>query len=256
MGVEFGTNNPEIQDKELQRANEERVEQNIEDHHKNSEILNSINTIDTEGERKQIDKRDDVNSSMEGDSKLQQAKSIEEEKTLEPMANVENDKSEQSPLQNNRDISYDNGEVGLSDKDKEKIKEETGWSNDIVDAARSLEEAEIYKKADLKEVEINGKKCLIRSDIDMEQKDELGRTNKERMENGNAPLNECGETIELHHIGQKQESPLAELTSQEHRGKGNDVILHDKQKESEIDRVAFAKERKQHWASRAEYEQS
>ena len=82
----------------------------------------------------------------------------------------------------------------------------------------------------MKEEDINGKKCLIRSDIDMEQKDEFGRTNKERMENGNAPLTESGETVELHHIGQKQDSPLAELTTQEHRGKGNDTILHDKQR--------------------------
>lgn len=37
-------------------------------------------------------------------------------------------------------------------------------------------------------------------------------------------------------------SPLAELTTQEHRGKGNDTILHDKQKETEIDRGEFAKE--------------
>lgn len=150
------------------------------------------------------------------------------------------------------DDSPENVEYGLTVAEKEKLKEETGWSDEIVDSTRSVEEAEIYKNADLKEEDINGKKCLIRSDIDMEQKDEFGRTNKERMENGNAPLTDSGETIELHHIGQKQDSPLAELTTQEHRGKGNDTILHDKQKETEIDRGEFAKERKQHWESRAE----
>lgn len=150
------------------------------------------------------------------------------------------------------DDSPENVEEGLTEAEKEKLKEETGWSEEIVDSTRSVEEAEIYKNADLKEEDINGKKCLIRSDIDMEQKDEFGRTNKERMENGNAPLTESGETVELHHIGQKQDSPLAELTTQEHRGKGNDTILHDKQKETEIDRGEFAKERKQHWESRAE----
>lgn len=148
--------------------------------------------------------------------------------------------------------SPENVEEGLTEAEKEKLKEETGWSDEIVDSTRSAEEAEIYKNADLKEEDINGKKCLIRNDIDMEQKDEFGRTNKERMENGNAPLTESGETVELHHIGQKQDSPLAELTTQEHRGKGNDTILHDKQKETEIDRDEFAKERKQHWGSRAE----
>lgn len=150
------------------------------------------------------------------------------------------------------DDSPENVEEGLTEAEKEKLKEETGWSDETVDSTRSVEEAEIYINADLKEEDINGKKCLIRSDIDMEQKDEFGRTNKERMENGNAPLTESGETVELHHIGQKQDSPLAELTTQEHRGKGNDTILHDKQKETEIDRCEFAKERKQHWESRAE----
>lgn len=148
--------------------------------------------------------------------------------------------------------SPENIKDGLTEPEKERLKEETGWSDEIVDSTRSVEEAEIYKSADLKEDEINGKRCLIRSNIDMEQKDEFGRTNKERMENGNAPLTRSGETVELHHIGQKQDSPLAELTTQEHRGKGNDTILHDKQKETEIDRGEFAKERKQHWESRAE----
>lgn len=139
----------------------------------------------------------------------------------------------------------------LTDEQKQQIKEETDWSEEIVDAIGSWEEYEVYKKAGLVEAEINGKKCLIRSDIDMNQKDEFGRTNKERMEQGLAPIAKNGETIELHHIGQKPDSPLAELTTSEHRGKGNDSILHDKSKESEIDRVAFQKEKEGHWETRA-----
>lgn len=135
---------------------------------------------------------------------------------------------------------------------KAELKEETGWSDELIDSARSLEETEVYKNANLKETEINGKKCLIREDIDMSQKDEFGRTNLERIQNGNAPLTKEGQPIELHHIGQKQESPLAELTMQEHRGKGNDTILHDKQKDTEIDRNEFAKERRDHWKSRGD----
>lgn len=116
----------------------------------------------------------------------------------------------------------------------------------------SMEEAEIYMKAGLQEVEINGKKCLIRSDIDMDQKDEDGISNRERMERGRPPITKDGDEVELHHIGQKPDSPLAELTTQEHRGTGNDTILHDKNKESEINRGEFAKERKEHWKSRSE----
>ena len=139
----------------------------------------------------------------------------------------------------------------LSFEEKAKIKIETGWSNDFIIAIGSMKEYEIYKKAGLVEAEIDGKKCLIRSDIDMTQKDEFGKTNMERMAEGKSPIAQNGETVELHHIGQKADSPLAELTTQEHRGRGNDTILHDKQKESEIDRISFSKERESHWIARA-----
>ena len=56
--------------------------------------------------------------------------------------------------------------------------------------------------------------------------------------------------IELHHVGQGMDSPLAELESSEH--KTNDRILHDKTVDSEIDRGQFQKERVQHWKARAE----
>ena len=140
---------------------------------------------------------------------------------------------------------------GLTEEKKNDIKKRTGWSDEIINSIGSMREAEIYIKAGLKEAEINGKKCLIRSDIDMDQKDEDGITNRERMERGLPPITKNGEKVELHHIGQKPDSPLAELTTEEHRGAGNDTILHDKQKESEIDRNEFAKERKEHWKNRA-----
>lgn len=72
------------------------------------------------------------------------------------------------------------------------------------------------------------------------------------MEKGKPPLDKDGNPIELHHIGQKSDSPLAELTRDEHRGKGNDSILHDKTQDTEIDRKEFAKEKAEYWKSRAE----
>ena len=141
---------------------------------------------------------------------------------------------------------------GLTDEERVKIKIETGWSDEIIDAIGSWEEYEIYKNAGLVEAEIGGKKCLIRSDIDWNQKDELGRTNKERVEQGLSPINKDGKKIELHHIGQHADSPLAELTQEEHRGRGNDSVLHDKTKETEIDRQAFAEERSRHWEARSQ----
>lgn len=144
------------------------------------------------------------------------------------------------------------GKEGLTEEQKAKIKEQTGWSDEVIDAIGSWEEAEIYMEAGLKEVEINGRKCLVKDNIDLDQKDEDGITNRERMERGRPPIDKDGNEIELHHVGQKADGPLAELTTEEHRGAGNDGVLHDKTKESEIDRNEFAKERREHWQERVE----
>lgn len=139
----------------------------------------------------------------------------------------------------------------LTVEEKDELQKETNWSDSIVNAIDSVDEAQVYKDAGLKEAEIDGKVCLVREDIDLSLQDEYGRTNLDRMSEGLAPIREDGSKIELHHIGQKSDSPLAELTMQEHRGKGNDAILHDKTKESEIDRSVFDGERQAHWEARA-----
>lgn len=149
----------------------------------------------------------------------------------------------------------------LTNEEKQKIKDETGWSDGIVDYIRSIKEYEIYKNAGLKEMEINGKRCLLRNDINLEQKNiikdknfqEKEITNKELMTKGNAPLDKNGRPIELHHIGQHANSPFAELTRNEHGGKGNYSILHDNTQKSEIDRIIqFKNEKREHWKTRSE----
>lgn len=186
-------------------------------------------------------------------SKLDEIKNLTPEQLRERMEqNLEQAKDN---LETNSEGTNDSNEAakdGLTDEEKAKIKEETGWSDEIIDAIGSWKEYEIYKNAGLVEAEIGGKKCLVRNDIDWDQKDAMGRTNRERAEQGLSPINKDGKVIELHHIGQHADSPLAELTQEEHRGKGNDTILHDKTKESEIDRQAFAGERSEHWAARAQ----
>lgn len=187
-------------------------------------------------------------------AKIDDIKNLTPEQLLEKMRqNLES----AGNLKETNDGKEDQGESeeginkGLTDEEKAKIKEETGWSDEIIDAIGSWKEYEIYKDAGLVEAEIGGKKCLIRTDIDWEQKDAMGRTNRERAEQGLSPINKDGKVIELHHIGQHPDSPLAELTQEEHRGKGNDTVLHDKTKVSEIDRQVFAEERGSHWAERA-----
>jgi len=136
----------------------------------------------------------------------------------------------------------------------ESILPETGWSSDITDSINSLQEIDIYKEANLQEVEINDRKCLIRSDINWEHTDSMGRTNTQRAETGLSPIGKDGDIIELHHIGQKNDAPLAELTTNEHRGKDNYSILHDTRKESEINRFEFTNERSEHWKYRVKGE--
>lgn len=139
----------------------------------------------------------------------------------------------------------------LSDESKE-VLAENGYSDDVIEAIGSEEEAQIYIDAELECMEVNGKDALVRTDIDLDAKDDFGKTNLERMENGKPPLDKNGKPIELHHIGQAADAPLAELTKSEHMSNGNDSVLHDKSKESEIDRTSFQKERAEHWKARAE----
>ena len=158
----------------------------------------------------------------------------------------------------------------LTDEDRARIKEEAGWSDEIVDNIQNMEQYEILKNANLIEVEINGRKCLIRTDIDLDKEWDTGKfddegnpiyeTNRERMEDGKPPLDENGKPIELHHLGQKADSPLVELTVEEHRtgersdGTKNQSLWHDNAKETEVhgEGNSWTQERESHWETRAE----
>lgn len=150
---------------------------------------------------------------------------------------------------------------GLTDEEKAKIKEETGWSDEIIDNIANMKQYEVLKNAGLKEVEINGRKCLIKENIDLDYADEDGVTNRERMARGLAPLDsKTGKPLELHHLGQKADSPLVELTEEEHRtgeyedGKKNQSLWHDNTKETEVHGEGnnWDQERKAHWKERIE----
>ena len=123
--------------------------------------------------------------------------------------------------------------------------------SNMKEADRKLCEEKIYKEANVKQECVNDRECYIKTDIDYSQKDDFGKTNLERMKEGKCPISTDGQKIELHHKGQKMDAPLIELTTKEHRGHGNDTILHDKEKESEIDRNKFNTEKSNHWKARA-----
>lgn len=150
---------------------------------------------------------------------------------------------------------------GLTEEEKAKIKEETGWSDEIIDNIQNMKQYEILKNAGLVEVEINGRKCLIKENIDLDYTDEDGVSNRDRIARGLAPLDsKIGKPIELHHLGQKADSPLVELTEEEHRtgeyedGKKNQSLWHDNTKETEVhgEGNSWDQERKTHWKARSE----
>jgi hypothetical protein len=187
-------------------------------------------------------------------SPLQDSMETIENTSLESLKAQNSTQPETDDIEQNEvepEDTVNNESEGMTDEEKKRLKDETDWSDKTIDAISTKKEAEIYKNAGLQEVEINGKNVLVRSDIDWEQKDSMGRTNKERAEAGLSPINKDGDIIELHHIGQKNDGQLAELTPGEHRGKENYSVLHDTQKESAIDRVVFNSERNEHWKARA-----
>ena len=138
--------------------------------------------------------------------------------------------------------------------EKQKISEQSDYSKEVNNRIRSVDELNVYKNEGLEEGEVNGRIVLKDNSIDINLKDEKGRTNLERMEKGLAPIDENGKPHNLHHIGQNSDSPLAELKDDVH--KKNDAILHDKSKPTEVhgsnSEVNWDKERSEHWKARAE----
>jgi len=150
---------------------------------------------------------------------------------------------------------------GLTDEEKAKIKDETGWSDEIIDCIQNMKQYEILKNAGLKEVEINGRKCLIKENIDLDYTDEDGISNRDRIARGLSPLDSnTGKPLELHHLGQKKDSPLVELTEEEHRtgdlgnGKKNHSLWHRSGAESEVhgEGSTWDVERKAYWKTRSQ----
>lgn len=144
-----------------------------------------------------------------------------------------------------------------TEADRTEITENSEYSDEVNNRISSKEELEVYQKAGLKEENIDGRTCLVRDDIDMDYIDpKSGMTNQELMEKGRSPYDaKTGERIELHHIGQEYDSPLAELTADSEHGQYYSA-LHTKETESwrsgeqKCNRYNNI-DRPQHWISRA-----
>lgn len=136
---------------------------------------------------------------------------------------------------------------GLTMNEAAVIQKESKYPVEVIKQFHNIEEYEVFKTANLKPCMINGKTALVRADIDLKQLDELGRTNLRRMELGLAPLDANGASYELHHIGQEADATLAILTQAEH----DNAVLHGYKIISEIDRKAFAAQRRKFWKTMA-----
>lgn len=127
------------------------------------------------------------------------------------------------------------------------------FSSHITNHITSVSELDIYLSLGLKEAFIT-RPCLI-TEIEPFVCDKIGTTNIQRMLKGLPPVNRAGSPCTLHHIGQKYESPFAELFPEIHNSSQHNQKLHPL-----CDKVSwrqnpgleelFAKERKEHWILR------
>lgn len=155
--------------------------------------------------------------------------------------------------------------ISLTKEQQAQIAHQTGWSDNVISHIRSVEEAAIYMKAGLVERNIGGRVALIREDINWSDYSIRRNTwlkkyladwdkwaeynNADLIGEGFPPRDANGDPYELHHIGQEQDSPFAELTWNEHMGDGNNPILHTS-RESKIYRDQFNKEKSLYWQAR------
>jgi len=135
--------------------------------------------------------------------------------------------------------------------EKNRIGKQSKYSADVNKYMSTTKELKVYQNENLEEDDINGRIVLKDNHINLSAKDVKGRTNIERMEKGLAPLDEDGRPYNLHHVGQKADSPLAELKDNIH--KQNDSILHDKSVPTEVHggNINWDGERASHWKKKA-----
>lgn len=183
---------------------------------------------------------------------------VERSSEVAPRENAETDCQVQEipESQPSPDISEgpEQKKEGLTDEQKKEVKEKTGWSGDIVNAIRTMDEAQVYMDAGLEEGKVNEKSSLLQPNIDGKACNEPkwpDWSNKDLAKDGYPPRDKTGTPYELHHIGQNPNSPLAELTYEQHHCNGNFKKLHTFE-ESSIDRQQFNKERKEYWQARSQ----
>ena len=134
MGIEGGSNS-EVQNQEINQANNEQNEINQAEHQRSGEELEGNSTIDNEGERKQIEGKDDATESTEDESsQLDKEDNIEDDPNTEQPPESDNVAPEQQ-LDNQDTIESDpSGADEMGEDDNETV--------DSLDNDGEIEDAE------------------------------------------------------------------------------------------------------------------
>ncbi|WP_145546457.1 hemagglutinin repeat-containing protein [Yersinia intermedia] len=102
-------------------------------------------------------------------------------------------------------------------------------------------------------VQFNGNKVYQRNDLfDPHYVDpKSGKTNLQLMDAGRAPIGTDGNPVNLHHMLQRQDGPIAEATQSFHKENHGVIHINDNSIPSGINRAEFNKWRSSYWKERA-----
>lgn len=127
------------------------------------------------------------------------------------------------------------------------IQQTSKWPLDAIKNIHSIEEYNIYKEANLIPTRLADDELVFLRQIDWTLTDVYGRTNVQRVSANLAPIDATGTPFELHHIGQRADSPLAVLSWAEHHLPGNYSVLHYAEQGKDISDTAFKKQKQEVW---------
>lgn len=147
MGIEGGSSNNEVQNQEINQSTNEQIEQNQAEHQRSGEELEGNSTIDNEGERKQIEGKDDATDFSEDESsQLDNDDSIESDNSQEQPAESEAVSPEQQQLDNQDTIEGDASSANEMSENNQEI-------TDSLDGEDSIEDEDLSETDDTEENE-------------------------------------------------------------------------------------------------------
>lgn len=191
-----------------------------------------ISTIESNKNKDSFDPDKRINTEIKKDTPLQKISKI-----FNPDLRIKPDNFSGLLTDNDNRQLMDGGsrfrndiEIGaLSKEQRDYIKKEKGWSDIILDHIDNMDQYDkVYKDADLKEMKVNDRPCLVKNNLDLDYVDpKTGKTNKELILLNRSPYDsKTGEKLTLHHMNQKPDAPFAELTKNSEHGDGNHTTLH------------------------------